>query len=283
MVILQGDVKMALKSNPEADALGPAQTFRCVSFADEMNPHRRNTMEDAHRMVSPFDGDPTKSYFAVYDGHGGRGLVDFLETRLEENVASELRMEGDGSVLDCLSSAFLTTDMESKQANIVTSGRATACVLLLHKQDATTTMYVANVGDSRAVLSDHGKASRLTYDHKAEDEGERKRIEDAGGFILRNRVLGILAVSRSFGDHGMKEFVTAQPHTKEIQLGSAEGHPFVIVACDGIWDVFSDQEGVDMVKGCVDRGEENVAAAMLVQEALDRGSTDNITVIIIFF
>ncbi|CAN0367794.1 unnamed protein product, partial [Discosporangium mesarthrocarpum] len=65
---------------------------------------------------------------------------------------------------------------------------------------------------SRAVLCQGSEAIRLTYDHKAEDEGEKKRVEDAGGFVLRNRVLGILAVSRSFGDHGMKEFVTAVPH-----------------------------------------------------------------------
>lgn len=77
----------------------------------------------------------------------------------------------------------------------------------------------ANVGDSRAVLvekttdsadeSSH-KAIRLTYDHRAEDKDEQKRVMEAGGFVIRNRVLGILAVSRSFGDHGMKDYVTGK-------------------------------------------------------------------------
>ncbi|CAN0567124.1 unnamed protein product, partial [Ectocarpus sp. 12 AP-2014] len=64
---------------------------------------------------------------------------------------------------------------------------------------------------SRAVLARGGKAERLTYDHKAEDAAEQERVNAAGGFVLRNRVLGILAVSRSFGNQGMKDLVTAVP------------------------------------------------------------------------
>lgn len=133
-------------------------------------------------------------------------------------------------------------------------------------------------------------AKRLTYDHRAEDEGEQKRIQSAGGFIARGRVLGILAVTRSFGDHGMKEYVTAQPYITTTILGSEEGgneitHPFLILACDGVWDVFSDQEGVDFVNDKIRQNNNNIcpdAAKYLVQAAIDRGSSDNITVIIVY-
>lgn len=65
--------------------------------------------------------------------------------------------------------------------------------------------------------------------------------------ICNCRVLGILAVTRSFGDHGMKDFVTAQPHVVEVDI-SAHGHcPFLIMACDGVWDVLTDQEACDLV------------------------------------
>lgn len=73
------------------------------------------------------------------------------------------------------------------------------------------------MNNSRAVLCRGGKAQRLTYDHKAEDRAEQERVEAAGGFVMRNRVLGILAVSRSFGNQGMKEFVTSVPHVSQTR------------------------------------------------------------------
>lgn len=117
--------------------------------------------------------------------------------------------------------AFLITDMESRKLNITTSG-ATAVSALIYHENNEKKLLVANVGDSRAVLVtknpissdefaeagfDGFYAHRLSYDHRADDAAEQKRVTDAGGFVTRNRVLGILAVSRSFGDHGMKDFV----------------------------------------------------------------------------
>ena len=88
---------------------------------------------------------------------------------------------------------------------------------------------------------------RLTYDHRAEDECEVKRINEAGGFIARSRVLGILAVSRSFGDHGMKDFVIADPYLSQTRLSDYKETPFLILACDGVWDVMTDLEGAMLI------------------------------------
>jgi len=51
-------------------------------------------------------------------------------------------------------------------------------------------LYTANAGDARAVLSRAGKAIRLTYDHKGSDVQEARRIKEAGGFVMNNRVNG---------------------------------------------------------------------------------------------
>jgi len=61
---------------------------------------------------------------------------------------------------------------------------------------------------------------------------EAKRITDAGGFVMNNRVNGVLAVTRSLGDSSMKEFVVGSPYTTETTLGDEDD--FLIVACDGV-------------------------------------------------
>jgi len=67
-----------------------------VSIAEEMNPSCRRTMEDAHRVVDGFCGVPSQGMFGVYDGHGGRQIVDFIEKQLERNITMELKVD-DGS------------------------------------------------------------------------------------------------------------------------------------------------------------------------------------------
>ena len=74
---------------------------------------------------------------------------------------------------------------------------------------------------------------RLTYDHKGSDEEEQKRIQEAGGLVVMNRVSGILAVTRSLGDHKMKKYVIGEPFTHDpVQLNDKDTH--LIVACDGV-------------------------------------------------
>jgi serine/threonine protein phosphatase PrpC len=94
--------------------------------------------------------------------------------------------------------------------------------------------------------------------------------------------MGILAVARSFGDAGLKPFVTAQPHTSSTNLGPSSQHPFFILACDGIWDVLEDQEAVDIVLDAVENKQQELASSVLLRKALSKGSTDNITCMVVF-
>ncbi|PHH60858.1 hypothetical protein CDD81_1105 [Ophiocordyceps australis] len=140
-------------------------------------------------------------------------------------------------------------------------------------------LYTANVGDARIILCRSGRALRLSYDHKGSDENEGKRIANAGGLILNNRVNGVLAVTRALGDAYMKDLVTGHPYTTETVV-QADLDEFIIIACDGLWDVCTDQEAVDLVRNIADATE---ASKALVDHALSRFSTDNLSCMIVRF
>ncbi|KAF2817221.1 PP2C-domain-containing protein [Mytilinidion resinicola] len=140
-------------------------------------------------------------------------------------------------------------------------------------------LYTANVGDARIVLCRNGRALRLSYDHKGSDENEGRRVASAGGLILNNRVNGVLAVTRALGDAYMKDLVTGHPYTTETVI-QADQDEFLILACDGLWDVCSDQEAVDLVRHTQDP---QAASKQLVEHALARFSTDNLSCMIVRF
>ena len=83
-------------------------------------------------------------------------------------------------------------------------------------------------------------------------------------------------MTRSLGDFSVKEFVVGTPFTTSIDL--CDEDEFLIVACDGLWDVVSDQDAVDLVSQYTDSQE---AAQNLLQHALENFSTDNTSVMIV--
>lgn len=126
------------------------------------------------------------------------------------------------------------------------------------------------------------KALRLSQDHKASDPLEQRRIRSAGGFVTNDRVNGILAVARSLGDHEMKEYVIGEPHVSRTVLnmeGEGAEDSILVLACDGVWDVLSDQQVCEMADEYVDPQE---AAKAITEKAIEEGSTDNISVIVVY-
>jgi protein phosphatase PTC1 len=165
-----------------------------------------------------------------------------------------------------------TVQAESAEAHAITSQ-------LQNEASRQRVLYTANVGDARIVLCRNGRALRLSYDHKGSDENEGRRVASAGGLILNNRVNGVLAVTRALGDAYMKDLVTGHPYTTETVI-QADQDEFLILACDGLWDVCSDQEAVDLVRQIQDPQE---ASKKLVDYALARFSTDNLSCMVVRF
>ncbi|KAK8954886.1 putative protein phosphatase 2C 74 [Platanthera zijinensis] len=141
-------------------------------------------------------------------------------------------------------------------------------------------MLVSNVGDCRIVMSRKGLAEALTTDHLPGREDERIRIMIQGGYVNCHngvwRVQDSLAISRSIGDANMKEWIVSEPETKMIPL--TQDCEFLIMASDGLWDMVSNQEAVDVVakmrksvQSCTD----------LVEISCSRGNKDDITVMVV--
>ncbi|KAK9808817.1 hypothetical protein WJX72_004207 [[Myrmecia] bisecta] len=121
---------------------------------------------------------------------------------------------------------------------------------------------VANAGDSRCVFSRRGEAVAMTEDHKPTQDEERQRIMKAGGFVADGRINGSLNLSRALGDMEYKQstelppaeqMVTAVPEVRRAVLD--EGDEFLLLACDGIWDVLTNQEAITFVRERLVKGE----------------------------
>ncbi|KAJ5071916.1 hypothetical protein M0811_09815 [Anaeramoeba ignava] len=180
-----------------------------------------------------------------------------------------------GKIPDIFTKTYQKIDKMTKNKGFQSVG-STAVTCFITKEDGVRKLYTANVGDSRAVLCRNKKAVRLSFDHKPTVKEEEERIISEGGFVSFNRTVGVLAVSRALGDHAIKPFVTNIPYVSEVELEDTDS--FLILACDGLWDIYSDQEAVELIIG-MEKPEE--MSQKLVKNAIDKGSTDNISCIVV--
>lgn len=147
---------------------------------------------------------------------------------------------------------------------------------------------VANAGDCRAVLCRKGEAIDMSQDHRPIYPSERKRVEELGGYVDDGYLNGVLSVSRALGDWDMKfprgsaSPLIAAPEFRRMEL--TEEDEFLIIGCDGIWDVMSSQHAVSLVRRGLRRHDDPEQCAKdLVMEALRLNTFDNLTVIVVCF
>jgi len=216
-------------------------------------------------------------FIGLFDGHAGRIAARFCGDHLYKLVADSMKKSV--SPLNALKSAFPETNklfmqfLETADSSLKHAGTTGVAVII--SSDGKS-CFIGNVGDSRAVLSRGGKGLRLSYDHKPYNEEEEERIRVLGGCVTGDtgRVNGQLAVSRAIGDFYMQPYVSDEPFLNEIALTDED--KFVILACDGVWDVITDQRAVEIVEGEKDPF---IASSRLRDYAYLLGSDDNISVI----
>uniref|UniRef100_A0A8C6KRA8 protein-serine/threonine phosphatase n=1 Tax=Nothobranchius furzeri TaxID=105023 RepID=A0A8C6KRA8_NOTFU len=243
----------------------------------------RPTEEPPAEKVAEEDDSDTKSRFfddseESEEGEEEEGSDEEDGSDEEEGDSSELEEEdteeGEEDSEDEEEGEMCLPGMEGKEEPGSDSGTTAVVALIRGKQ-----LIVANAGDSRCVVSEKGKAVDMSYDHKPEDELELARIKNAGGKVtMDGRVNGGLNLSRAIGDHFYKrnkslppeeQMISAMPDVKVLTLN--EDHDFMVIACDGIWNVLSSQEVVDFISERIkpDRDGKVRALSSIVEELLD--------------
>ncbi|PIN10989.1 Serine/threonine protein phosphatase [Handroanthus impetiginosus] len=212
--------------------------------------------------------------FAIYDGHLGDSVPAYLQKHLFSNILKE---DFWNDPRTSISKAYERTDeaILSHSPDLGRGGSTAVTAILINGRK----LWVANVGDSRGVLSKRGQAIQMTVDH--EPNTERGSIENKGGFVSNMpgdvaRVNGQLAVSRAFGDKNLKTHLRSDPDIRSVEIDADTD--LLILASDGLWKVMTNQEALDIVKKIKDPRK---AAKQLVLEAIYRESKDDISCIVV--
>ncbi|WOH13098.1 hypothetical protein DCAR_0832607 [Daucus carota subsp. sativus] len=288
----------------QATSLEPAAASKYVpsirsgSYTD-IGPRRSN--EDEHICVDDLSAQLgscnmwplPSSFYAVFDGHGGSEASAYVKNNAMQLFFGDAALpqiyDNDDKLLEDLGNshqkAFLLADQaladECTVCDFCGTTALTALVFGSH-------LLVANAGDSRAVLCRKGVAVPMSQDHRPSCLPEQKRVKDLGGYIEDGYLNGELAVTRALGDWYMKSPsgspapLTAEPEVQQTLL--TEDDEFLILGCDGIWDVMSNQEAVSLVRCTLRKHDDpQECAKALVDLALRKDTSDNLTAIVICF
>ena len=240
----------------------------------------RRTQEDVHLVIPDFGEPKGTSLFAVFDGHNGIEVAEYVSHHLPNYILSNEKYQA-GAVEEGLKEAFLAMDKALvKSSDAVSELRAirsirhpklnlmvepgvssgcTAVVCLRHRDG---NLYCANIGDSRAVLIRRSQPLALSRDHTPEVSEESKRIHAAGGSVVLGRINAVINVSRAFGDHIFKDnydlpptsqMIIALPEVTVVQFDQSTDRALILM-CDGIWNSMPNDDVVKYVETKLDRG-----------------------------
>lgn len=214
----------------------------------------RTQQEDAHVIHI----DEQKSVFAVYDGHGGMSVSQYAGSHLLE-VANEFDLGPDAED-DVFKQFVIKLDADITASSIQSDD--TGCTSIMAFMFPVESdgdgrkkycLKVLNSGDSRCVCLASGEILG-TKDHKPMDPEEKERVQKAGGHVSMQRVMGDLALSRALGDFRYKKSKELAPEDQIITCNPdvytwylKEGDDFIL-ACDGIFDVKSNEELIEFIQ-----------------------------------
>lgn len=262
--------------------------------------------EDEIEVIINMDGSDKSmkqlNFFSIFDGHGGDKVSKYLKSKLPGYFLSgsiDINPSKHSKFTKYINKIYeyVQTKLSSFELPSKTCGSTALVIINYPKNSIYNQLKVINLGDCRAVLCNKDNiAIPLTKDHKPMSWEENKRIANSGGKIVTDRGddprINGLSVSRSFGDLDAKPHVSHLPDIYDYEITPGKDR-FIIMGCDGVWDVLSNQDAVDFVlysmdklkeisPACTTRSNKNIAN-LLGEYAIARGSQDNISVLIVWF
>nr|CAG4650870.1 EOG090X03VW [Simocephalus serrulatus]SVE94159.1 EOG090X03VW [Simocephalus serrulatus] len=307
-----GGIKGLFKGGDMTKNVNPTQMAKLnQQMARMMDPsvlQRMGGMGGLQNMMRQLQqGAADWSFFAVFDGHCGsivsahcadNLLATILETEDFKKISPKTP-ESDGGnndiepiIRQAIHAGFLKLDENMRKMPVVAngedkSGSTAVCTLI-----SPTHFYIANCGDSRAVLCRNGEPAVSTMDHKPTVAAEKKRIQEAGGSVMIHRVNGSLAVSRALGDFEYKSVEGRGPTEQlvspapEIYVESRkpDEDQFLVLACDGIWDVMTNEDLCKFIHHQLTITDDLAkVSSAVVDNCLFKGSRDNMSIVLITF
>ena len=280
-----GQLTTALHGSKSACSSATSRKSKSKSKSNNDNHHHYQHHKNNICTPSPDTPSLQLSVTTVVDSlDSAKDILRTTFLRCHEEARSLKQMAGTTAVV--FWSCQVATESQSSPSFLSSE---TSSTTFSDSTQSTSLWYglCANAGDSRAVLSISGTAKRLTIDHTASHPAEQERIEIVGGKVEFGRVAdadgeGVLQVSRGIGNYDLEPSFIPEPYIAEpIQLND-DRNQLIVMASDGLWDVFQDQEVVDYVHQCLVEGDDpKRCAARLTQASAQRGSTDDTTVVVI--
>jgi serine/threonine protein phosphatase PrpC len=248
---------------------------------------KRESNEDKHVHIINLDGCNKNynaiNFFAVFDGHGGKAVSKYLKKVLPPLFVNKFDkdMYSNAAIVSrYIKRVFdrIQKSLNDDHPKLAQYCGSTACIVIHYKD----ILWVANIGDSRTIKCNKSNiAEQLTQDHKPNNPDERVRIENLGGKIKFDGVdwrINDLSLSRAFGDIDCTPYVTHVPQIYKYKVLPTD--KFIILACDGLWDVISNQDAIDFIISLMICKTKCNYAKELAEHAYKKGSLDNITVIV---
>ena len=240
---------------------------------------RRNGNEDGHNAIININSKKNLNpinLFGIYDGHGGNKISKFLEKNIpriymDKKYTVPFSKSQHISIFNYIQQKILETKYGYSMGS-------TCLLCIFYKIDNNLYLNTLNIGDSRAIIIKEDGVIQITTDHTPNEPSEKQRIKTLGGVIHDDNGtyrIKELSVSRVFGDGDTLPYVSHIPDIFNIKI--EPNFKYVIMACDGFWDVITNEELPDLIK----QNNHSNIAIFLTKEALKRNTTDNVSIIVI--